>query len=69
MLKIIKYKTPLLKKTVLQSNFQHIRDQFVVAPIDKANGHLASGCKRVYIEVLMNELEIVPDDMVSNSDT
>ena len=45
--------TSLLKTTFINNVFQHIHDQFVVAPTVKANKSVAFICKQLYIEMLI----------------
>lgn len=46
-----------------------MHDQFVVATIGESNGDVAFICKHFYIEVLIKELWIGPDEMLSKSNT
>ena len=47
--------TSFIKTTFLRNNLQHIYDQSVVAPIEKANGNVAYICKRFYMKMLIKE--------------
>ena len=50
---------------MIKNSLQHIHDQFVVAPIDRDNGHVAFICKHFYIELLIKKIGIDPN-VVSN---
>lgn len=53
----------------LKNSLEKTHEQFVVAPIDKANGIVAFICKRFYTEVLMKEVGIDLDDVLNKSGT
>ena len=53
----------------LKNSLEKTHEQFVVAPIHKANGTVAFICKRFYIEVLMKEVGIDLDDVLNKSGT
>ena len=61
--------TSSLKTTAVKNSIQQIPDQFVVTPVDKANGNVAFIFKRFFIEVLLKELRMNPYGISNKSDT
>ena len=61
--------TSSLKTTFSENSPRNVHGQFVVAPIVKANRNAGFICKCFYIEVLIKELEIDPDNASNNSGT
>ena len=61
--------TSSLKTTFSENSPRNIHGQFVVAPNVKANRNAGFICKCFYIEVLIKELEIDPDNVSNNSGT
>ena len=58
--------TSSLKTIFIKNSFQHKHDQFVVAPVDKANKNAAFICRQFCNEVLIKEFGI--DGISSNTD-
>ena len=59
--------TSALKTTaIITSSLKQIHDQFVVTPIDKANGNVAFICKHFYKEVLGEDFGIDLDGASNN---
>ena len=58
-----------LKDMHIKSSLQELQRDYIITPIDKANGNIAFTCKRFYALTLLKELGIEPNNNVSTSDT
>ena len=56
-------------RTFNKNSLQYIYDQFVVVPIDKANGNVLFICKCLYIEMLIKVLGTDQDGLSNSSGT
>ena len=52
-----------LKETHIKSSLKQLQNDYILTPIDKANGNIAFICKRFYALTLLKELGIGPDNI------
>ena len=58
-----------MKDSFIKNSLSELHDRYVITPIDKATGNVASICKQFYADVLIKELGITVNNEHTQSDT
>ena len=59
--------TASLKNKVIGKTLEQLQEDFIITPIDKANGNIAFTCKRFYAQTILNELGIRQNNRSSSN--